>query len=158
MRYLKYAWKTSGPPQDGLMTPDQIDGKLHEIVSMVEFLHRAMEEKHIDDETKAFSFTYDDMNLIDFAICDIDRRMKELRNSIHEPTGRRAPPICATTTKPAGLIPPAGFSRECSLVNRQPRQHLANWPHWLLIDTCDQPGGRFPGFSFSDGSGPAYLA
>jgi hypothetical protein len=37
-------------------------------------------------------------------------------------------------------------------VNRPPRQHLANWPHWLLIDTCDQPGAAFPGFSFGSGS------
>jgi hypothetical protein len=64
------------------MAPDQIDGALREIVSMVEFLHRELEKQVCDDKTKVFSITYDDMNLIDFAICDIDRRVKELRNSI----------------------------------------------------------------------------
>jgi hypothetical protein len=65
-----------------MMAPDQIDGALHEIASMVEFLHRELQEKVCDDKTKLFSITYADMNLIDFDICDIDRRVKELRNSI----------------------------------------------------------------------------
>jgi hypothetical protein len=64
------------------MAPDQIDGALHEIASMVEFLHREMEKRVCDDKTNLFSIPYDDMNLIDFAICDIELRVKELRKSI----------------------------------------------------------------------------
>jgi hypothetical protein len=64
------------------MAPNDIDNALHEIVSMVEFLHLKLESQVCDDKTKVFSITYDDLNLMDFAICDIDRRLKELRNSI----------------------------------------------------------------------------
>jgi hypothetical protein len=70
------------PAGDRVMAPDQIDGALHEIASMVEFLYREMEKRVCDEKTKAFSIPYDDMNLIDFAICDINRRVKELRGSI----------------------------------------------------------------------------
>jgi hypothetical protein len=60
---------------------NEIDGALHEIGSMIEFAHRVIEGMSADD-AGIFYLTYDSMNLLDFAVCDLDRRVKELRENI----------------------------------------------------------------------------
>jgi hypothetical protein len=56
---------------------DKIGLALHEIASMLEFAHREIENWTAEDGI--FHVSYDNINLVDFAICDLDRRVKDLR-------------------------------------------------------------------------------
>jgi hypothetical protein len=81
-----------------MITLDQIDLTLHEIGSMVEFAHRVTENMTAGDDG-TFCLTYDSMNLLDFAICDLEKRVKELRENIQAgPNGQKAKPAKASVT------------------------------------------------------------
>jgi hypothetical protein len=55
---------------------DRIDLALREIASMVEFARRITENITADDD-HVFKIQYDEMNLLDFAICDLAERMQK---------------------------------------------------------------------------------
>jgi len=69
---------------------EKIEELLLRIDSRLEFAHREMEQGTADD-TKTFCVSYDNMNLVDFVVGDLERRLKVVRASME--VGREiAPP------------------------------------------------------------------
>lgn len=64
------------------MDNDAIDGALHEIAQMVEVAHRAAEGLGGIGDHEMFQMPATDANLLDFAICDLEKRVKALRDVV----------------------------------------------------------------------------
>jgi hypothetical protein len=62
---------------------DEVDSALHGIASMVEFAIRLVSGM-IADDAGVFHIPYDDLNLLDFALFDLDRRVKASRAMLCE--------------------------------------------------------------------------
>jgi hypothetical protein len=65
---------------------DEIDSALSGIASMVQFANRLICQM-IADDARMFHIPYDDINLLDFAIIDIERRVKASRAVLYESAG-----------------------------------------------------------------------
>jgi hypothetical protein len=64
------------------MEPNDIDNALHEIESMIEFAIRAGESLNGVGDNKMFQMPAADANLLDFAILNVQARIRTLRASI----------------------------------------------------------------------------
>jgi hypothetical protein len=62
-------------------TPEEIDGELSGIAFMVEVASRSIGQMR-GDGNGIFHIPHEEINLLDFAIVDLDRRVKALRERL----------------------------------------------------------------------------